>query len=211
MTTWLFSNNATSFLRQDTAAASITLTVPPGEGARFPAPVLANDEWCMVTIEDRRTGQLEICRLVGRVADVLTVQRAQEGTTAQNFAAGSTVSNRMTAGTLRVMFARSNFMYAGAWDHPPVAGEMGDDGQIMPNPIPEGLIYFNTTDNTMYVWNGAAWSDWVNAVPLDGSKPMTGDLQMAGHRIVFVPVGAAVIIDGNGGTIDDVVIDGGTF
>jgi hypothetical protein len=34
----LFANNAVSKLRYDTAAASITLTVPTGEGARFPNP-----------------------------------------------------------------------------------------------------------------------------------------------------------------------------
>src|SRR5215831_6163480 len=96
--TVLFSNNATSVLAIDTVAGSGTVTVPSGEGARFPAPTAP--DYAMLTLEDRRTGQLEICKLTARTGDVMTVTRAQEGTTAQNFSAGATVSNRMTAGTL---------------------------------------------------------------------------------------------------------------
>jgi len=90
-----FTNNATSILRQDTPAASTTITLPSGEGARFPQPTGAYN--FMVTLEDRRTGQIEICKCTARTADVLTVTRAQEGTTAQLFVAGATVSNRVTA------------------------------------------------------------------------------------------------------------------
>src|SRR5580765_60392 len=97
----LFANNATSRLQIDTPAASGTITVPSGEGAKF--PITAPGDFFMVTIEDRRSGQMEICQCTARSADVLTVTRGQEGTVAQDFLAGATVSNRMTAGTLAIL------------------------------------------------------------------------------------------------------------
>ena len=59
----------------------------------------------MVTIEDRRSGQIEICECTQRSGDSLTVLRGQEGTTAQAFEAGATVSNRLTAQTLTILMS----------------------------------------------------------------------------------------------------------
>lgn len=94
---FLFANNATSILTGTLGSGSTSIGLPAGEGARFPNPT--GGDVFMVTLEDRRTGQIEICRCTSRSADLLTVVRAQEGTTAQAFAAGSSVSNRITAGT----------------------------------------------------------------------------------------------------------------
>jgi hypothetical protein len=49
-------------------------------------------------------------------------------------------------------------LYLGAWDHPPMPGEVNPDtGQVVPNPIPPGSMYFNTTNNKLYVWTGEIW------------------------------------------------------
>ena len=94
----IFANNATSRLTGDTAAASATLQVTSGTGARFPSP--GAGQFFMVTVEDRRTGQMAIMKCTSRSTDVLNVVRAQEGTTALDFLAGATVSNRLTKGSL---------------------------------------------------------------------------------------------------------------
>lgn len=94
----LFANNASSRIPSDLPAGSTSIPVMAGEGARFPAVTAGNH--FMVTLEDRRTGQIEICRCTARSGDILTVTRAQEGTTAQTFLLGTTVSNRLTAGTI---------------------------------------------------------------------------------------------------------------
>lgn len=99
--TFLFANNATSRLNIDTAGASSTLTVLPGEGAKFPNPTAP--DYFVVTIEDRRTNQIEICHCTARSGDILNVTRAQEGTVAQSFLMGATVSNRVTAGTIQAI------------------------------------------------------------------------------------------------------------
>lgn len=103
---FLFANNATSRLRIDTPAGSATVTVPSGEGGKFPSPVAP--DFFMATIDDRRTGQVEIVKCTGRSGDVIQVVRGQEGTTAQDFVLGALFSNRITAGTL------ANFMDAAA-------------------------------------------------------------------------------------------------
>jgi len=134
---YLFTNNATSILRIDTPAASTTITVPTGEGVKFPTPTAP--DFAMVTLEDRRSGQLEICKMTARSTDVLAVTRAQEGTTAQSFLAGASVSNRMTAGTLAGIQSSGSFL------------------------------------------------------PIDGSQPMGGNLDMGNHTII------------------NATLDGGTF
>lgn len=97
----VWANNATSRVAYATDAGSPTVTVETNDGEKFPLP--SGAQFFMVTVEDRRTGQMEIMRCTSRSGDVLTVVRAQEGTPAQSFLVGATVSNRLTAGTLTDM------------------------------------------------------------------------------------------------------------
>lgn len=94
----LFTNNASTRIPIDLPAGQTTIILTSGAGALFPSP--SPPDYFMVTIEDRRTSQIEICRCTARNGDVLTVVRAQEGTTTQAFFLGATVSNRLTAGTI---------------------------------------------------------------------------------------------------------------
>lgn len=96
----LFTNNATSKLYAGVSAASTTIRVMAGHGAKFPQPVGDGSNVFTVTIEDRRTGQIEICNCTARVGDIMTVVRGQEGTVAQDFLQYATVSNRLTAKTM---------------------------------------------------------------------------------------------------------------
>jgi hypothetical protein len=97
----LFTNQATSRLRFITDAASPMITLAPGDGAQFPMP--SGEDYFLVVIDDRRTGQFEIAKCVSRTDDFLTVIRGQEGTVAQNFPVGAIVSNRITAGTMEYL------------------------------------------------------------------------------------------------------------
>ena len=100
--TALFANNATSRIPDDLAFGSTSVLVWPNDGDKFPNP--GPGDFFSVTLEDRRTGQIEICKCTSRSGDMLILQRAQEGTTAQNFAMGATISNRMTAAVLTNFF-----------------------------------------------------------------------------------------------------------
>lgn len=93
--TLLLTNLATSTLAAGIAAGATSITVPAGEGARFPVP---NEEgqWFPLLLVGG-TGLFEIVRCTARFGDTLTIARAQEGTTAKAFVAGDRVDLRITA------------------------------------------------------------------------------------------------------------------
>ena len=79
-------NRAKSALAADITSAVTSLTVTAGEGAKFPSTYPFP-----ITIED------EILKCTNRSTDTLTVERAQEGTTAAAHFAGKFVHLRITA------------------------------------------------------------------------------------------------------------------
>lgn len=94
MTLYVFANNASSTLASGCLNTDTTLTLAASTGTLFPAP--SGTQKFNATIEDT-SGNIEIVTCTGRTGDVLTVVRAQEGTTALAFASGSRVELRVTA------------------------------------------------------------------------------------------------------------------
>jgi hypothetical protein len=48
--------------------------------------------------------------------------------------------------------------FLGPWPAPPLAGEQNpSSGQVAPDPIPPGSIYYDTSSGQIMVWNGTAW------------------------------------------------------
>jgi Collagen triple helix repeat (20 copies) len=121
-----FSNNATSRLYAAIDAVTTSIRVLDGDGAKFPT-VVAPD-YFTVTVEDRRSGQVEIMKGTGRSGDIINVVRAQEGTAAQAFELGASVSNRLTAATMDFL------AHAGATGPQGPQGIQGPAGQ----PGPQG-------------------------------------------------------------------------
>ena len=101
----LFRNNAHSSLAAALSDVATTLTVATGHGDRFPA--VTTPDFALITLEDA-ANNIEVVRVTHRTAggDTMTIVRAQEGTTARNWAADSIVEQRLTAaglGPLSVM------------------------------------------------------------------------------------------------------------
>lgn len=93
----IFKNNFEVALAQPTTTSDTTITIRSGSGF----PTLAANESVVATIVDAATGlQFEIITVTAVVGDVLTVQRAQEGTAARAWAAGDMLSIRTTAASL---------------------------------------------------------------------------------------------------------------
>jgi hypothetical protein len=88
------ANNATSTIVTGINASDVGVVLATGDGAKFPA--LAAGEYFYITFESSG-GTYEIAKATARAGDSLTIVRAQEGTTAQSFAAGSRVELRITA------------------------------------------------------------------------------------------------------------------
>jgi hypothetical protein len=92
--TVLLKNNAFGFLATAISATDTTITLQAGNGASFPA--VGSSEYFYATIQPT-AGVSEIVKVIGRAIDVLTVIRAQEGTSAISFTAGSRIELRVTA------------------------------------------------------------------------------------------------------------------
>jgi hypothetical protein len=104
----LFTNNASSRLAAAIDPSTTSVSLRAGDGVLFPQPAGNGSNYFTLTVEDRRTGQLEIMHCTARTNDVLTVIRGREGTGAQAFAMHATASNRLTAGVLTQIIAHIN-------------------------------------------------------------------------------------------------------
>lgn len=101
----ILANNATAKLAGAITTSSTLLTVQTGHGALFPAP--SSPDWFPVTLIDA-SGNIEICKCTARSGDILTITRAQEGTSAKAFADGARVSLRVTKAVLDYIFSVVN-------------------------------------------------------------------------------------------------------
>ena len=95
--TTLFANNASAPIASSITTLSTTITVSSGQGAEFPA--ITGSDYFIATLVDT-SNNVEIVKVTARSVDVMTVVRAQEGTTARAYAAGSLIELRMTAAVL---------------------------------------------------------------------------------------------------------------
>jgi len=98
---FLFANNAVTTLASGINATATSITLATGTGALFPNPG-ANQQFA-IDLNDAATGQVhEIIYCTARAGDVLTVIRAQEGTSGLSWLAGDYAANKITAGTLKI-------------------------------------------------------------------------------------------------------------
>lgn len=100
----IFANNASALMGSSVAPTDTTVTLQPGQGALFPN--LSAGQIMKITFEDT-SGNIEVVHATGVTGDVLTIVRAQEGTTALAFASGSRVELRCTAGDLGAMLQKN--------------------------------------------------------------------------------------------------------
>lgn len=94
----LYTNNASTLLASGITASATTLTVVVGNGSQFPNPT--GNNYFMATIQSITNSDREIVKCTARSGDVLTIVRAQEGTTAYAFNANDVIELRVTAGEM---------------------------------------------------------------------------------------------------------------
>lgn len=97
----LFKNNATATLGANLTSISTSLTLSSGHGARFPTP--SSPDYFLLTLIGRdvngKETSWEVVRCTSKSGDVLTVQRAYDGTSAVAWPSGTEVEARVTAST----------------------------------------------------------------------------------------------------------------
>ena len=94
------SNNAFATVPSAVSSTQTTLTVATGKGALF--PILGTGDYFYATLMDVNSN-FEIVKVTARTDDVMTMVRAQEGTTAIPFPANSRFEHRITAATIRAI------------------------------------------------------------------------------------------------------------
>lgn len=151
----LFANNAISQLSAAITSSATLININLSDAPMFPSPAAATD-FFMLTLENLQVNPpaREIVKVTAVNSAQFTVVRAQEGTTAQNWAAGATAAHRVTAGTLRGFLSSAassvSALYLGAFQAAPSTG--ANSTSLIP-----GNLYFNTTSNTLFAYNGVAW------------------------------------------------------
>ena len=100
-------NNAYSRLAASVAASDTFMTVEAGTGVRF--PILEAGEFTFATLVDAK-GSMEIVKVTGRNTDTMTIERAQEGTTALDWSVGARVECRFTAGMYDMALEAANIV-----------------------------------------------------------------------------------------------------
>lgn len=98
------SNNGIGRLAAGISAADTSISLVPGDGAKFPA--LTGVEYFPLTLVRASDNAIEIVKVTARSSDTLTIERAKESTTALAFIAGDRAELRMTASTFTDEVAR---------------------------------------------------------------------------------------------------------
>lgn len=92
-----YTNNATTTLSATITDSATSLSVAFGAGSKFPST--ANGDHFYITLTNG-AGDIEIMKVIARSADTFAVVRAQDGTTAQGWAAGDKIELRLTKAML---------------------------------------------------------------------------------------------------------------
>jgi len=137
----VFENNSNGILASDIDDVTTTLTMVAGQGNNF--PTIGVDEIFFITLHNYAAQLVEICRVTNRVADVFTVLRGQDGTTAKAWTASTTVVQlRVTKETLEA------FVQQAAALTPDSLVTVNSLGQLtaLTDGLPQTWEYFTSTE-----------------------------------------------------------------
>jgi hypothetical protein len=182
----LFSNNASATLASSITSAATSVTLTTGQGTLF--PTLSGSNFFYATLSNS-SNQLEIVKVTARATDVLTVVRAQEGTTARAYAAADKLELRVTAAGLTNMaqldaaqtFSGANTFSAAQTFNGTVALSGGGSmaGTFSGTPTFSGAITFSST----VALNGGGSM----AGTITGTPTFSGAVTFSGSPVFSLP------------------------
>lgn len=159
-----FKNFAASTISVGLAPSDTTIALTGGTGSRF--PTLGGSDFFYAVLENSSM-QREIVKVTARSTDSLTVERAQEGTTAAIWLAGDSIAQRITAASFdeflllaeaaglagaASIYDTFDDRWLGAKASNPT---LDNDG----NALQVGAAYWNTTSTVLRIWTGSVWVD----------------------------------------------------
>lgn len=139
-------NNAVGYLATAISASDTGAVLQTGNGASF--PTLGVDGYFYATLESP-SGTMEVVKVTARSGGSITIARAQEGTTAQSFAAGARCALRATAQSV-IDVARWERNFVSAKDF----GAVGDGGTENFDAMLRAWDYCRATRSDLYFPSG---------------------------------------------------------
>jgi len=106
MTTYLFSNNASSTLAGPISSSATSVSLASGTGVLFPNPT-TGQAFKLTFVSASNPNTREIVNVTAVSGDTLTIVRGQESTTAQAWNAGDFANHWLTAGSFQNFFQGS--------------------------------------------------------------------------------------------------------
>lgn len=189
----IFSNNASSLLAASIDDNDTVVQVGSGEGALFPSPG-AGQFFVLALVN--ADGDLELTHCTSRTGDLLTVTRAQEGTTAQAWTNGVTRCElRVTAGTLDDFIQVSGDTMEGNLDM--------DDNELQNARVVDPVVEGGQLVGTAIRGTEDDASNEI-AVPSDGSRATAGGSPLvvqADNMMTLLPVGTILMWYGSLGSL----------
>lgn len=139
-----YANRAKTLLARSIAANETNLSVEAGQGALFPALTQGRELFALTLVSVADQSTYEICYVIARNGDDMTVLRGQEGTKAQPFESGDIVSLNMTANIFN-LFPQAG--YLGVYDNA-VANFIGGykKNAILSDPNAPALLWVSLQD-----------------------------------------------------------------
>lgn len=193
-----FANNAVSRLAGNITNIATTLTITPGDGAKFPA--LGAGEYFPATLV-KADGTLEIVKVTARSTDTLTIERAIEPVggvqTAHSFSAGDKIELRLTAGSVGSELDRLDAAYlpkAGGT----MAGPLGLTGAALNEAEGDAIASATTIDldaatgNFLHVTGTTAITTVTLGQGRDRTVVFDGALTLTNGANLILPTGANI-------------------
>jgi hypothetical protein len=162
----LFANLANTTLASAAASGATSIVLSAGTGALFPNPGVGQYFIGTINPASGTSPATEIVIVTARSTDTLTVIRAQEGTTAQNWGIGAIFQQLNTAGTMGAMVQAQ--IYAGN----PNGNVPGTSAGAS---MPPSMVW-DSTDNLWWVCTvtgATGTAQWAAIAPLN-SPTFTG-------------------------------------
>lgn len=198
----LFSNTASATLASSISTSATAITVSTGLGALFPTVVAGT--YFYATLTDS-SNNLEIVKVTGRAADILTVVRGQEGTAARAYAAADKIELRLTAAVMGnfvqldgAQTITGDKTFSGTTT---ISGTLATSGTLSfsgagalvlptsatPAQTAEGSVVWDSNDDLLTVGTGSTRKTFVD---LDSTQTLSGKT-LSGAVLTTATVGVA--------------------
>jgi hypothetical protein len=182
MSLFVFSNNASTLIASGISPSSTTVTCAAGQGALFPA--ISAGQVAACTLEDVN-GNIEVVYATGRTGDTLTINRAQEGTTALSFASGSRLEQRVTEGVIASFLQKTGGDTLSGTTNLSGVLSLGSGGSIQGGEVAGAALRSQPGDTSNQI-----------LIPIGGGPATEGGsvLLTKGNLATNLPAGTALIV-----------------